>query len=396
MLVVCLALLELVMPVVTKSHWIAQYVGMPPPKMRPQDKSAKEQEATSPSYIEAEFQKRKQLYQSGCLKTPRGNVAPLLAHLPSRLAVCLTPKVGCTFWTRIMMFLNGNYTNQHVKSPFDIDRYSAHYDNKGVKFKYSFNEKNIIEMGSDLTKVLFVRDPYARLWSAYLDKIFLPDYWNWLRKRLSIECPKKITFEQFLQFVLLDNDAHWDPLSHLCDPCSFQPAYIGRLETFSRDAAYILNNTGLGHLVMDKSSYTSHVQDELSLLIHYNFKLYEKGKITTVCLSPTDLAERLWVVFQYNGYFSLSDTFSRNILKQKLHGQSVTASRDIVTEFFVSYFSSQPRSENLSRWHEQRNNALQDAYRNIPHALLHTIADKYVNDFILFDYEQYPSKYFKN
>ena len=35
------------------------------------------------------------------------------------------------------------------------------------------------------TRLLVTRDPYSRLLSTYLDKIYLPDFWNWETKQIA-------------------------------------------------------------------------------------------------------------------------------------------------------------------------------------------------------------------
>ena len=87
--------------------------------------------------------------------------------------------------------------------------------------------------------MLFTRDPWARIWSSYVDKFVLPDSWldhgrsimsrrkDKAKKKL---CADNIQFVEFLDYVLNANrDVHWRPVYAVCNPCVFHPQYLGKV-----------------------------------------------------------------------------------------------------------------------------------------------------------------------
>ena len=109
-------------------------------------------------------------------------------------------------------------------------------------------------------RFMFVREPYSRLWSAYVDKFLLPDYWNVdgvriTRRRPGVsreaaKCGHDVTFAEFVDYVTSVpasklND-HYGPYHLLCSPCLFLPHVIGKMETFDQDAKYVDFGVGRG------------------------------------------------------------------------------------------------------------------------------------------------------
>ncbi|XP_050716022.1 carbohydrate sulfotransferase 11-like isoform X2 [Eriocheir sinensis] len=110
-------------------------------------------------------------------------------------------------------------------------------------------------------KFLLVRHPFARLLSAYRDKVEQANHWSLkeLREHIfqtlgktpqSYKSHQKVppnsggavpTFSDFLQYILVTNytgegfDSHWAPYWHLCSPCAIQYDAVAKLETADVD-----------------------------------------------------------------------------------------------------------------------------------------------------------------
>ena len=100
-------------------------------------------------------------------------------------------------------------------------------------------------------KVVFVRDPFARLVSGFLDKFVLPltqtpeqrrasPAWAvlaWIKARRRYDHPEQVTFEDFVDFVAsapdIALDLHWLPQHRFIDSVKFD--FIGKLERFDQD-----------------------------------------------------------------------------------------------------------------------------------------------------------------
>lgn len=344
-----------------------------------------------------EFQKRLDTLQSECSSTynEQGHVDSVYIQDNSRLAYCSVAKIGCTFWKRVFLFLNDDTGSHNVTSPFGIPRMFVHY---GKKLHTSI----VHEMGAkydNYTRFLFSRDPFSRLWSAYLDKYYLPDFWvrkdimgTLAARRDSVSeeasrCHNDVTFQEFLEYVVSHHpremNGHWQPIKHRCDPCQFKPNILGKQETFTDDATFILQGVGQGWMI-ESFDYDAYVREELSMLIDYNFSLI-KRMFYQRCINDTGLMHLLWRVFQLNGY--LPNYIDAGAVVQKL--RVATSYKQAFEEYVLNTYSSAPRTERR-KWKAQRQDAIKAAYRTIPQAILDSIRFYYRDDFRLFGYDGIP------
>lgn len=95
----------------------------------------------------------------------------------------------------------------------------------------------------------FVRNPFERLRSAYLNKIVMPQKKGAFRERAGFSkntCPD---FEDFVLAVCAQSpdrhDPHWRPQSINLSVGRVQFNFIGRLESFATDWAALATKTGL-------------------------------------------------------------------------------------------------------------------------------------------------------
>ncbi|CAN7950918.1 unnamed protein product, partial [Ixodes pacificus] len=106
------------------------------------------------------------------------------------------------------------------------------------------------------TTAMFVRHPFERLVSAYVDKAlgpravivyFYERYWN--------DVPgvrvtgRNLTFPEFIDYILNQTvnemDPHWAPYFVTCQPCIVKYGVVGKLETASRDLALFFEALGV-------------------------------------------------------------------------------------------------------------------------------------------------------
>lgn len=70
--------------------------------------------------------------------------------------------------------------------------------------------------------------------------------------------PPGPTFKEFIRFVIDSHrngrhfDEHWSPIYSFCTPCSINYTMIAKVETFQRDTEYIIRQTGLETLLLNK------------------------------------------------------------------------------------------------------------------------------------------------
>ena len=130
------------------------------------------------------------------------------SHSPP-VAYCEVPKVGCTFWKRVLRFINKDYDTPNITNPKQISRMYTHMASFKNTAKLSLtDDKNFQLFHKIPRKFMFTRDPYTRQWSAYLDKFFLPDFWSAYGKTASMmfrkrpSCGDDVSFEEYLRYII--------------------------------------------------------------------------------------------------------------------------------------------------------------------------------------------------
>ncbi|XP_025080192.1 carbohydrate sulfotransferase 10-like isoform X2 [Pomacea canaliculata] len=351
-----------------------------------------------------------------------GRVSDPYIHVPSNLSMCLVPKVGCTFWKRVFFHLYGDSgkTPGQVSTPLDIDRLYVHFGGNRTPKTVSLNTQPGRDVIFNSTRVMFARDPWSRLWSAYVDKFILPDSWLdhgqnivQLRPKLGVSgdegpnsnhtrdakqmfqrfvCADDITFSEFLNYAFqVSIDPHWSPIHELCDPCIFRPHVVGKMETFARDARYVLVTSGLGHLLQGLD-HASHVQDELQLLTRYHFRMLEQRPLLRACLDDVSLARRLWRAFQLNGYIAPGRGFPAELLTRELQGATPSQSAALVTSLVTA--AATDSAFGHAQWAAVRHRHMVAAYRAVSKDLLAAMQERFALDFDLFQYDREPADIF--
>ena len=180
-----------------------------------------------------------------------------------KMMMCIVPKVASRNWYRVFLAIDGIY-NASLVQDFDstgtsspITKKSEHWRVPGID-KATVEERQYVFASSH--KILFVRNPYERLVSCYIDKFVLkhdPGFRSIIKtvKKMFVKHnPKReITFKEFIQFVIHEHKAgnfnkayeHWLPITSICSPCFIRYDFIGKMETLIRDSQYILKQTKL-------------------------------------------------------------------------------------------------------------------------------------------------------
>ncbi|XP_044211858.1 carbohydrate sulfotransferase 8-like isoform X1 [Thunnus albacares] len=174
----------------------------------------------------------------------------------SRLLYCEVPKAGCSNWKRVLMVLGGS-----AVSTRDIPHDVAHYANHLQRLE-SYDRAGIAERLRSYNKVLFVREPFERLVSAFRDKFESPNsYYHPVfgrpiisryranASRTALRTGAGVTFREFVQYLLdvrrpVGMDIHWEPVSQLCNPCLLRYNFIGKFERLEEEANFLLQSIG--------------------------------------------------------------------------------------------------------------------------------------------------------
>ncbi|KAK3099463.1 hypothetical protein FSP39_004780 [Pinctada imbricata] len=259
---------------------------------------------------------------------------------------------------------------------------------------------NHLRVGSREAKVnaghifLVSRNPYSRLYAAYIDRVFLPamqSYSQRIAKKNNKTKGKEVSFEEFLQDattnLLSDRpvDFHWQPLFHMCEPCIVPYDIIANQESFSQDIEYIISNLNVTEEFrssVTESLYQHRTSNSIKEITKEMFPLAvdPKGLFGHTFL---EFCERLWESYKIQGYIRSSFRFPVNKFKM-LNYSSLNEALNIYLHF--STISNMTYTESKG----QRSYYLYDAYKRVSRQTVIQIQKAYYLDFILFDYDMEP------
>ncbi|XP_029464212.1 carbohydrate sulfotransferase 8 [Rhinatrema bivittatum] len=210
---------------------------------------------------------RKKLMQDVCSKYKSNSRRVITPYHVSRIFVedkhqilyCEVPKAGCSNWKRVLMVLNGL-----ASSTNDIQHNTVHYGNY-LRRLDGFDRKGISQRLNTYTKMLFIREPFERLVSAFRDKfehannyyhpVFGKAIISKYRRNATREALRTgsgVQFKEFIQYLLdvhkpVGMDIHWDHVSRLCSPCLIDYDFIGKFESMEEDADFLLHLISAPH-----------------------------------------------------------------------------------------------------------------------------------------------------
>ncbi|XP_041471380.1 carbohydrate sulfotransferase 11-like [Lytechinus variegatus] len=160
---------------------------------------------------------------------------------------CYIPKVGCTTMKRMLLLLNGNINSTNIDHETVHILAERHFPSLS-KFSLEDSKEKI----KSYRKLIFVREPFSRILSAYRDKLdsngaFRNEYWSRIinghaKPGVSRNKDVNITFGSFVNYVgnpshtlALPQEEHWREFHRLCHPCKVSYDVIGHFETFYED-----------------------------------------------------------------------------------------------------------------------------------------------------------------
>lgn len=156
------------------------------------------------------------------------------------------PKAGCTVVKRAMQC--SEHGGEPHEEPDSVHERST--SPLGAPLRDGFDLDELFGPDSPYFRFGFVRNPYSRALSCYLEKIAGE---QWLRDirlpKLGFRPDEDVSFVDFLHRVAqqepAEMDIHWAPQSHLLSLGRVSYGFIGRFESFHADLLSVI-----GHLDM--------------------------------------------------------------------------------------------------------------------------------------------------
>lgn len=289
------------------------------------------------------------------------------------LYYCKVPKCGSTFWMQVFLALNDD---ENIKDVFGKRR-SLYHNN-------ALNQISSMDHFSGNDVIFHVtRNPYSRLYSAYVDKIYLPGFWgvaNEINKRNGKACSQSASFEDFLKFIMQENlqDPHWLPISEICGSCKAPYNVISKQETFNNDVYFILDHLSIsGRLKKEflKNLQKKHTENSIKEITKVMIEYAKKAP----CLTFIKFCQRMWKAFQIQGYIS-------NLLSfpvKKFRTLNFTNTTAIVKIYIKG--TKKIHMTGIMKQH-QRHQYLAKAYKGISHKTIEDLRRIYKADFDLYGY----------
>lgn len=277
------------------------------------------------------------------------------------------------------------------KSPFDIDPGDALGGN--VKTFSDLPFYMITAIVSSYKKFIIVRNPFERLFSGYIDKIFSLTF-SHIGKHIvltqrpnathhSKQCGHDVTFAEFVKYFIQGErtkkhrDGHFIPMYDHCKPCQIGYDYIAKLETLEKDTIYILKQLNFSSMASSlekgfkEKTKNDSAEDQTDLLFRY-MKVLEK------CISRHEIQKIFWRKEQIRG---IIDPDIRFPFSEK---ESTSLTQE---EYLDALHRSVGRTKSKEMAKKFRRDALLKAYSTIPKSDLEALKEIFKPDCEIFDYD---------
>lgn len=362
----------------------------------------------------------------------KGNLSVFYYSKSHKFAYCKVPKSGSTFWMNVFMILNKgeNYSKQISR----MSRLEIH-----VRSNYFKTDPARI-LHNNIPTVVVSRNPYSRLFSAYVDKVYIPLFWHLfkdvenvtvfpllyekeievlkqskmplssrlakyrerfrdrgllikksVKEKVVSVCANNVTFEAFLRFIISEIrsgrqlESHWAPISHLCHPCKFNTYKIVKQESFSADVEHTLQSFGVDISKFEwlKNSLNEHRTENSVPGIVAVIKSKFKRREVNSCITQSEMSRRMWKSFQIQGFISKDLDIPDSLLQADWNSKNSN-----VTKIVLDAISQKPMTSSERKI--QRGFFLKEAYSNISPDVISSLLDIYHLDFAMFNYSMIP------
>ncbi|CAG2201626.1 CHST11 [Mytilus edulis] len=315
----------------------------------------------------------------------RNSLLPLKKY---NVTFCRVPKGASTFWTRLLVCLE----RDQWKPPFVFKP-----NDGSVKLKNDFSKFSVrkaYKFLKNTKNLMFSRNPFSRVLSFYVDKLFSPNpfYWNDLgigitkRSRGFATCGHDVTFNEFVDYIINTpsrmREYHIMHINDICRPCKIHYSFIGKMENFENDVSRILKEIGAESYPYFaenfKKEYTSDAIYDIVQAYFANRRDSDK------CIDRHTGIKRVWLKLQIRGIIS------RTIPVPFTSKESLSLS---FPKLLKSIIKARDISENEDM-KAQKTMFITQAYSNIPLDTMFKLQSVYKKDLQIFNYDLFPKHLF--
>ena len=244
---------------------------------------------------------------------------------------------------------------------------------------------------------VIVREPYGRLVSAFIDKLYTRSLWwsnfgSYIIKKFRFqatnemsECGSDVSFPEFIRYWIhaLETDhrrdGHFDPMHRECQFCLFKYDYFVHLETLLSDMTYIYQSVN-ATLISTMDDEEDTIRDKAADIINQR-----QGGSFQKCEGSCDMLNRAWWSFHARGLIATD-------VQLPLSGDRC----DTVTKHEFEDIAWQAHLQSADRIdkRKQRRDAIVELYLQVPILDRLKVRQIFLNDFKLHGYESTPSDLF--
>lgn len=312
----------------------------------------------------------------------------------SNILYCAIEKTGSTFWKRILHVIGG-WGN--TSNPTDIKSKDADTENGGFATFKKKGWKPLKKAFQSSTDIMFVRDPYTRAFSAWLDKFYNPNvyYWNstgrtiksWRPKSTAdnpYHCGHDISFIEFITFLTKSIpkgcvDGHFSPNYKHCMQCNFTYEYVGKYETLQEDTYFLLQKMNLTNTVVFTDFTGDAAYDAIKGVSEFFFN--QKKDINECGVTSYCALFKMWKRLQARGIISKELAFPY---------KNNTQIKNLTLETLKKDFYEAHKLGDINEMKKNRKEALANAFRLLSKELLRKFKTVFEIDFEMFDYNRNP------
>ncbi|XP_059170898.1 uncharacterized protein LOC131952307 [Physella acuta] len=291
-----------------------------------------------------------------------------------RLLYCGVEKVGSSFWKRAFKVMNKPVSKR--LGIFDMTSMSAHVDIPNSMKLTNYTKEEQMEMLRTFQTFMFTRDPFSHLFSAWLDKFFLP---STIAAHNIATIRRLYVGHAYRKGLVID--VHLTAIHKHCDLCNINYTLIGKMETFMQDSRSreILSLVGLEMRNISGAGARDLVRaNEVKVMSDIISRTY--GFLTSspfICMPMYEGLRRLWTVFQAQGYISRHIPYPKH-----LHNHTHIPENEFKTAAFRAYDDSGPPEVR----HQQREEAMFEAYSTVSSDTISLLETVFEPDCLMFGY----------
>jgi RNAse (barnase) inhibitor barstar len=324
-------------------------------------------------------------------------VLSTLQYIPGKnILYCPVEKIGTTFWRRV--FYTFAFKHSKDKLPFDIPEELAQEE-----IKDHFSKSYSSDFPTDYFSFMFVRNPFSRLLSAYVDKIVAPNpfYWrqfgalavNKYRQNVNKTAVRghDISFAEFVRLATdmestnMYKDPHIKSIGTSCHPCHHNYSFIGRMENFKEDSLYVLKKIEAQNEMMKTlDSQWDTLSTKASIEVNIEYWFDSKSQISKY-ISWEKALKRFWLYMQMRGL--IEKRLPLNITTDNVEKISAKDFENLVKEA--------NNASNKAELSKQKRDVKIEAFSSVEPSLLKKFVYVFRKDFELYGYDPSPSYIFQ-